>query len=173
MSALLSQASLPIFKTGLGSLSAVLEKGAAHAAEKKIDPAVFLSWRLAPDMFPLVRQVQIATDQAKNGSARLAGVEPPRFEDDETSFEQLKARLAKTTAFLATLDPAAIDASVDREIIFPLGPKKGAMRGADYLHHFVLPNFYFHATTAYAILRRCGVSLGKLDFMGEIPITIT
>ena len=171
MTSSMSRASLPVFKTGLNALSAVLDKGQAHAAAKKIEPAVLISWRLAPDMFPLSRQVQIATDGAKNGSARLAGVEAPRFEDDETTFDELKARLASTVTFLDTLEPAAIDASADREITFPLGPKQGRMRGADYLHHFVVPNFYFHLTAAYAILRHCGVELGKADFLGAIPLT--
>ena len=125
-------------------------------------------------MFPLVRQVQIATDQAKNGSARLAGVEPPRFEDNETTMDELKARIAKTVAYLKTLDPKQIDASADREITFPLGPtNKGQMKGGDYLNHFVLPNFYFHVTAAYAILRHCGVDIGKRDFIGDIPMKMT
>ena len=167
----LSQASLPVFQTGLSALSAILGKAEAYAAERKIEPGVLLSWRLAPDMFTLTRQIQIVTDQAKNGSARLAGVEPPRFEDDETTFEQLKARLAKVGAFLETLDAGAIDGSGQREITFPLGPKKGVMKGGDYLHLFVLPNFYFHLTTAYAIMRQCGVPIGKIDFIGTIPLT--
>ena len=141
MTSSMSRASLPVFKTGLNALSAVLDKAQAHAAAKKIEPAVLMSWRLTPDMFPLSRQVQIAIDGAKNGSARVAGVEAPRFADDETTFDELKARLARTVAFLDTLEPAAIDASADREITFPLGPKQGRMRGADYLHHFVVPNF--------------------------------
>lgn len=171
MTSSLSCASLPVFKTGLLALSAILDKAVAFAAEKKMEPGVLLAWRLAPDMFPLSRQIQIATDQAKNGSARLAGVEAPRFDDNEATIEELKARLEKTVAFLATLDRGQIDASTDREITFPLGPKKGVMKGGDYLYHFVLPNFYFHLTTAYAILRHCGVSVGKIDFLGEIPLT--
>jgi uncharacterized protein len=132
---------------------------------------VLLSMRLAPDMFALTRQVQAATDQAKNGTARLAGVEPPKFEDTESTIAQLKERIAKTVAFLKTLDTKAIDASADREITFPLGPtNKGQMQGADYLNHFVLPNFYFHATSAYAILRHAGAEIGKRDFLGNIPI---
>jgi uncharacterized protein len=170
----MSKASLPAFEIGLNALSAVLDKAEAHAAAKKIEPSVLLNFRLCPDMFTLTRQVQIATDQAKNGSARLAGVEPPRFEDTETTLEQLKARIAKTVAFLKTLDAKAIDAAADREITFPLGPtNKGHMKGEDYLNHFVLPNFYFHTTAAYAILRHCGVELGKRDFMGAIPMKMT
>jgi uncharacterized protein len=162
----MSQSSLPALEIGLNALAGVLEKAEAFAAAKRIDPSVLVSWRLAPDMFALARQVQIATDQAKNGSARLAGIEPPRFEDTETTIEQLKARLEKTIAFLQTLDRNQIDASADREITFPLGPhKKGCMKGYNYLNHFVLPNFYFHLTVAYAILRHCGVEIGKLDFL--------
>jgi hypothetical protein len=167
----LSQASLPVLELGLTSLSAVLDKGAAFAVAKKIEPAVLLNTRLAPDMFPLVRQVQVTADQAKNGAARLAGVEPPRYEDNETTIDELKARLANTVEFLKTLDPAAIDAAGTREITFPLGPtNKGHMTGEDYLNHFVLPNFYFHRTAAYAILRHCGVEIGKRDFLGAIPM---
>jgi uncharacterized protein len=117
---------------------------------------------------------QIAADQAKNGAARLAGVEAPRYEDNETTMDQLKARLSKTIAFLKTLDPKQIDASADRQMTFPLGPtNKGHMKGDDYLNHFVLPNFYFHLTAAYAILRHCGVEIGKRDFLGAIPMKMT
>ena len=166
----MSQASLPVFEIGLNALSALLDKAAAYAAAKKIDPSVILGWRLAPDMFALVRQVQTACDQAKNASSRLAGVEPPKFEDTETTIDQLKERLAKTVAYLKTLDTKAIDASAEREITFPLGPKKGQMNGADYLNHFMLPNFYFHLTTAYDCIRACGVDIGKRDFIGAIPL---
>jgi uncharacterized protein len=171
MSFSMSQASLPAVEMTLNALSAVLDKGAAYAAAKKTDPSVLLNWRLAPDMFALTRQVQIATDLAKNGVARLAGVEPPRFEDNETTFDQLKARIARAVAFIKTVDPKQIDAGVDREITFPLGPtNKGQMKGDDYLNHFVLPNVYFHCTAAYAILRHCGVEIGKADFLGAIPL---
>ena len=166
----MSQASLPIFEIGLNALSAVLDKAAAYAAAKKIDPSVLLGWRLAPDMFALTRQVQVACDQAKNGAARLAGVEPPKHEDTENTLDQLKERIAKTLAFLKTLDAKAIDTSAEREIVFPLGPAKGQMNGADYLNHFVLPNFYFHLTAAYAVVRNCGVDIGKRDFLGAIPL---
>jgi hypothetical protein len=166
----MSQASLPVFEIGLNALSGVLDKAAAYAAAKKVDPAVLLGWRLAPDMFALTRQVQVACDQAKNGAARLAGAEPPKFEDTETSLDQLKGRIAKTLAYIKGLDAKAIDASADREITFPLGPTKGQMKGGDFLNHFVLPNFYFHLTAAYAIVRHCGVELGKRDFLGAIPI---
>ncbi|MGB7260329.1 MAG: DUF1993 domain-containing protein [Pseudolabrys sp.] len=169
----MSKVSVPTFEITLGALSAVLDKADGHAGAKKFEPNVLLNSRLAPDMFALTRQIQVACDQAKNGSARLAGVEPPKFEDNETTVAQLKERIAKTLAFLKTLDAKAIDASADRTITFPLGPKKGEMKGDDYLTHFVLPNFYFHATAAYAILRHCGVELGKRDFLGSIPIKIS
>src|SRR3954453_931637 len=139
MSFSMSQASLPTFEIGLNALSAVLDKAEAFAAAKKIDPAVLLNTRLAPDMFPLVRQVQVATDLAKNGAARLAGVEPPCYEDKETTIAELKAQLAKTVAFVRSLDPKQVDAAADRQITFPLGPSnKEEMRGDDYLNHFVL-----------------------------------
>ena len=174
MSFSMSQASLPVFEIGLKALAAVLDKAEADASAKKIDSSVLLNSRLYPDMFALTRQVQIASDQAKNGSARLAGVEAPRYEDNETTIDQLKARIAKTVAYLKTLDSKQIDASADREITFPLDPtNKSRMKGDDYLNHFVLPNFYFHLTTAYAILRHCGVDIGKRDFLGAIPIEIT
>ncbi len=169
----MSQASVPGFEISLNALSAVLDKAAAFAAAKKIDGAVLLHSRLSPDMFDLTRQVQTAADNAKNGSARLAGVEPPRYEDNETTIDQLKERIAKTVAYLKTLDRSKIDASADREITFPLGPAKGHMTGADYLNHFLLPNFHFHVTAAYAILRHAGVDIGKRDFMGAIPIKMT
>jgi len=170
----MSQSSLPTFEITLNALSAVLDKAEAFATAKKIDPAVLLHTRLAPDMFDLTRQVQIATDQVRRGAARLAGVEAPSAPDTETTIAQLKERLAKTAAFLKTLDRKAIDASAEREITFPLGPeKKGHMKGDDYLNHFVLPNFYFHCTAAYAILRHCGVDVGKQDFIGQIPLKVT
>jgi hypothetical protein len=170
----MSQALLPPVTTGLDALSGVLDKAQAFAAAKHIDPSVLLNMRLCPDMFSLTRQVQVATDLAKNGAARLAGLEPPRYEDNETTIDQLKARLAKTVAYLKTLDPKQIDASADREITFPLGPtNKGHMKGDDYLNHFVLPNVYFHLTAAYSILRHAGVGIGKQDFLGAIPMKMT
>lgn len=168
----MSQSSLSVFEIGLGALGAVLDKAVAHATAKKVDPAVLLGWRLAPDMYALTRQVQIVCDQAKNGSARLAGVEPPKFEDTETTVEALKARIAKTLAFVKGLDAKAIDAAAGRDIVFPLGPAKGQMTGADYLNHFVLPNFYFHLTAAYAIVRNFGADVGKRDFLGAIPLKL-
>jgi hypothetical protein len=170
----MSQACIPALEIGLNALSGVLDKGAAFAAAKKIEPTVLTQWRLAPDMFALARQVQIACDLAKNGAARLAGVEPPKFEDNETTIDQLKARIAKTVAYVKTLDSKKIDASADRELTFPLGPDhKGHMKGDDYLTHFVLPNVYFHLTAAYVILRHCGVEIGKRDFLEGIPMKMT
>src|SRR4051795_938629 len=174
MSFTLSQTLMSSAEIGLSALSAVLDKAAAFAAAKKIDESVLLNYRLAPDMFALTRQVQIACDMAKNGAARLAGMEPPKFEDTETSIEQLKARIGKTLAFLKTVDASSIDGAGDREISFPLGPtNKGHMKGVDFLNHFVLPNFYFHLTAAYALLRHCGVELGKRDFLGAIPLRLS
>jgi uncharacterized protein len=169
----MSQTALPTFELSLNALSGVLGKAEAFAKAKKIDDKVMLGSRLAPDMFDLARQVQVATDGAKRGTARLAGVDAPAYEDNETTLAQLRERIAKTVAFLKTIDAKKVDASADREIVFPLGPeKKGHMKGADYLNHFVLPNFYFHCTAAYAILRHLGVEVGKQDFLGQIPIKI-
>lgn len=170
----LSQASIPVFEIGLNALSANLDKAAAYAAAKKFDPAILLQSRLAPDMFNLTRQVQTATDQARRGIARVAGVEAPSYEDNETTIEELKARIGKTVAWLKTVDRKAIDAAADREIVFPLGPtNKGHMRGDDYLTHFALPNFNFHIAAAYAIMRHLGVDLGKRDFLGAIPLRMS
>jgi hypothetical protein len=170
----MSQVALPTFEVGLNALSGVLDKAAAHAAAKKVDPSVLLGWRLAPDMFALTRQVQVVCDQAKNGGARLAGVEPPKFEDKEATLEQLKDRIARTLAFVKGLDAKAMDGAAERTITFPLGPeKKGQMSGADYLNHFVLPNFYFHLTAAYAVVRNFGAEIGKRDFLGSIPLTMS
>jgi uncharacterized protein len=169
----LSTASISAFEIGLNALSAILDKAEAFAATKKIDAAVLLHTRLAPDMFDFTRQVQTVTDQARRGAARLAGVEPPSAPDTETTIDQLKARLASTVAYLKTLDRKQIDAAADREIKFPLGPNMtGQMKGEDYLNHFVLPNFYFHLTAAYAILRHSGLDVGKRDFLGAIPIKV-
>ena len=166
----MSQASLPVFEINLTALSGVLDKAAAHATAKKADLSVLLGWRLAPDMFTLTKQVQVACDQAKNGAARLAGVEPPKFEDNEASIDQLKDRIARTLAFVKGLDAGAIDASAERDITFPLGQGKGQMKGADYLNHFVLPTVYFLCTAAYAVVRNFGADIGKRDFLGAIPI---
>ena len=161
------QASIPPCLQMLASLSAILDKAAAHAAARKIDPAVLLGTRLFPDMFALTRQVQLTADFAKGIGARLAGVEVPKFADTETSFDELKARLAKTADFLKGLRPAQIDGSEGRDITIPIGGEPMTFKGQPYLVHFALPNLYFHATTAYAILRHCGVEIGKRDFVGS------
>jgi uncharacterized protein len=162
-------ASVPVFVHILNALSGCLAKAEAHADARKIAHDVMLGLRLAPDMFDLKRQVQIASDFAKNTAGRLAGVELPRFPDEETSFAELQARIAKTIAFVEALPASAFEGAETRNISFAIGGKPMAMEGAAYLHHFGLPNFFFHATTAYAILRANGVELGKRDFMGKTP----
>lgn len=160
------QASVPVFIQGLTGLGGVIDKAAAHAAERKIDPAALLQARLYPDMFPFARQVQIATDFAKGGAARLAGVEFPAYEDSETSFEELKARVDKTIAFLRTLEAAQIDGSEDRDISLVRRGETSIVKGRAYLLEQAMPNFYFHITTAYAIQRHNGVEVGKRVFLG-------
>ncbi len=151
----------------VSALAGILEKGAQFARTKSIDEAVLLGWRLEPDMFPMSRQVQIACDITVRGLARLAGAELPTFPDTETSFDQLKARVAKAHAFIRDLDRAKIDASPDADITFPVGQEQMTMKRRDYLFNFILPNLYFHVTTAYANLRACGVPLGKGDFLAR------
>lgn len=168
MSLSMYQASVPVFVSKLENLTAILDKAAAHAEAKKIDPAVFINARLAPDMFPLSRQVQIATDIVKGGAARLAGIDVPSFEDKETSFDELQARIAKTVAFLHSVTAEQIDGSEERKISLKFGSQEFHFSGQDYLLDFVLPNLYFHITTAYAILRHNGVAIGKKDFLGNI-----
>ena len=163
------EATIPVFDQFLSSLSKLIDKAAAYAGERKIDPAVLLASRLRPDMFPLVRQVQTVCDWAKNVAARLAGVEPPKFEDHEASFEDLKARIAKTLDYVRSLDRHDVEAGAERLVVFPMGPNKMKMTGADYAFHLGLPNFYFHMTTAYGILRHNGLEIGKRDFMGAVP----
>jgi hypothetical protein len=163
----MSALSLPVLKQMLGSLSVILGKAAEFAAQRKIDEAVLLGARLAPDMFPLSRQVQIAADMTKAGMARLAGVEPPKYEDTEASFAELQARLAKTLAFIEGLPTDAIDASVDKEIVIKLRDRELTFTGLTNLQHWVFPHTIFHVTTAYDILRHNGVELGKRDFIGS------
>jgi len=163
------QASVPVFQHSLGALSAVLDKAAAHAAQRKIEPSVLLNTRLFPDMLPMVRQVQLASDFAKGAGARLAGIEVPKFADEETTIDQLKARIAKTVDFLKTLKPAQIDGSETRDVTMPIGGGQSrTFKGQPFLLHFSLPNFFFHVTTAYDILRHCGVEIGKRDFIGPL-----
>lgn len=168
MSLSMYQASIPVFIRGLGNLSAILDKAATHAEAKKIDPSVFINARLAPDMYPLSRQVQIASDVAKGCAARLAGIEVPSYEDNETTFPELQARIAKTVAFLQSVSPSQIDGSAERSISLKLRGKEVSFLGQPYLLSFVLPNFYFHLTTTYAILRHNGLEIGKPDFIGGI-----
>jgi hypothetical protein len=168
MSLSMYQASVPVFLQMLNNLSAILDKTEVDARNRKIDPEVLLNYRLAPDMFPFVRQIQIAADLAKGAAARLAGLEVPTHEDTEKTFADLKARIAKTVTFMQTLKPNDIDGSEGRDITLTLGEHTLSFKGQPYLLHFVLPNFYFHCTTAYNILRHCGVELGKRDFIGTI-----
>jgi uncharacterized protein len=162
------QASSPVFVQFLTSLSAILKKAADHCAAKKIDPAVLVNGRLSPDMFPLSRQVQIATDQAKGGMARLAGAEVPSYADTEATFEDLQARIRKTLDFVQSFKPEEIDGSEERDILLKLGGREMTFKGRDYLLTFVHPNFYFHVSATYAILRHCGVEIGKRDFLGTV-----
>ncbi len=162
------QASVPVFAKTLGNLAAILDKAAEFAAAKKVDPSVLFGYRLAPDMLSFIRQVQIAADHAKGAAARLAGLEPPAYEDNEAGFAELKARIDKTLAYLGTLAPAQIDGSEEREITLKIGPNVRTYKGQAYLLHFAMPNFFFHVTTAYDILRHCGVGLGKRDFIGQV-----
>ena len=167
MSLSMYQASVPVFVRMLGNVRTILEKGAAHAEGKKFDAAVLVQSRLAPDMFPLSRQVQIAADMAKGCAARLAGVEIPKYEDTEATIPELLARIDKTVAFLKTLKPAQIDGSEDKAITLQQRAGTREFKGAPYLLHYVLPNFYFHCTTVYALLRHNGLEIGKPDFIGK------
>ena len=167
MSLTMYQASIPSFLRMLGNLSAILDKAAAHAEAKKIDPSIFINARLAPDMFPLSRQVQIATDMVKGCAARLAGIDVPRYEDNETTFAELQARIAKTKEFLQSVSASQVDGSEDRQIALKFGSKELSFLGQAYLLDFVIPNFHFHLTTTYAILRHSGVDIGKKDYTGN------
>lgn len=166
MSLTLYSAFIPVAIRTLQNLSAVLAKGAAHCEARKIDPNAFLSARLYPDMFPLTRQVQIASDTVKGAAARLAGIEMPRYEDNETTFAELQARLDKTVAFLQTIQPAQIDGTEDADIVLSFPTRTFEFKGQAYLTGWVLPNLYFHTTTAYNLLRHGGVELGKADYLG-------
>jgi hypothetical protein len=159
-------ASVPVFRQMLGGLAGVLRKAQAHAQARNIEPAAFLQARLYPDMFPLVRQVQIACDFAKGTCARLAGVDVPSFEDTEQTFDELQARIERTLAFIDGLDASGFDGSETREIVLRPGtPKERRFDGQTYLLHYGLPQFFFHVTTAYALLRHGGVEIGKKDYM--------
>jgi hypothetical protein len=158
--------SIPAFKHQLASLQTILDKAVAHAEARKIDLDVLLNARLFPDMFPLVRQVQIASDAAKGLAARLAGLEPPVFEDTEKTFPELKARIQKTIAFLDSVDRAKFEGSEQREVKLKAGPTELTFTGIDFLRNFAQPNFFFHVSMTYAILRHNGIDIGKRDFLG-------
>ena len=168
MSLSMYQASVPVFTKTLENLSAILDKAAALAEAKKFDPSVLVQSRLAPDMLPFSFQIQSATDMARNSVARLAGVEAPSFQNTETTLPELKARIDKTLAFIKTIKPEQVDGSEARSIRIKMGPNEVPFKGQPYLLHFILPNFFFHSTTAYALLRHNGVDLGKRDFIGQL-----
>jgi hypothetical protein len=160
---------VPTFTKLLGGLRAVLDKGETFAREKNIDPSALLNERLAPDMFPLIRQVQIACDNAKGAVARLTGIENPKHEDTETTFDELRARIDTTLAFIASVKEDAFKDAADRKITLPYFPDS-YMTGFDYAREYVVPNFVFHVVTAYSILRHNGVPLGKVDFLNGLPL---
>ena len=168
MSLSMYEVSVPALSRMLDNLRGILDKGAAHAEQHKLDPASLTTFRMYPDMFPLTRQVQIACDMAKGCAARLAGADVPSYEDKEVTFAELIARIEKTAAFIKSFPASQIDGSEDREIV--LKGRNGEMRftGKNYLLHFVLPNLHFHVATAYLILRHNGVVLGKSDFIGGV-----
>jgi hypothetical protein len=162
------QASIPVFVHMLTNLNGILDKAAVHAEAKKIDPGVFVQARLFPDMFTLARQIQIATDMVKGCAARLAGTEPPKYEDNETSFAELKDRVDRTIAYVETFQAAQIDGTEEKAITLSVGGRTFQFTGIGYLLNFVLPNMYFHIAMVYAILRHGGVELGKADFLGKV-----
>jgi uncharacterized protein len=159
-------ASVPVFQHMLRNLSHILDKAQAHCEARKIDPAALTTFRLAPDMLPFTRQIQIACDAAKNGVARISGVEAPKFEDNEATFDELKARIQKTLAYLESVPASALDGTDDKDITFPIGREKTrTMKAQAYLSTWAQANLFFHITTAYAILRHNGVELGKSDYL--------
>jgi hypothetical protein len=160
--------SIPVFRRTLTNLSAILDKAAAHAEARKIDPAALLGARLYPDMLPFTRQVQLASDFSKGTAARLAGEAPPKYDDVEVSFAELKERIARTIAFMDRFKPEQLDGSEQREIELKAPDRTLRFAGLDFLAHWALPNFYFHVTTAYDILRHNGVEIGKKDFLGPV-----
>lgn len=161
-------ASVPVFRRMLGNLLQWLDKAEAHAAAKKFDTSVYLAARLAPDMLPFTRQIQIACDGAKFGVARLAGIEAPKFEDNEASFAELRERVRRTLDFVESVPAAQIDGTDDKDVVVPRRDGPITLKGEFYLKHFVLPNLYFHVTTTYALLRHNGVELGKADYLGPL-----
>jgi hypothetical protein len=168
MSISMHSASVPIFARMLGNLTRWLDKAEAHAQARKFDPAVYLSARLAPDMLPFTNQVQIACDAIKFGVARLSGVEAPKFADEEASLADLRARIRKTLDFIESVPASKIDGTEDKDVVVPRRDGSMTLKGEAYLKHFVLPNFFFHVTTAYALLRHFGVELGKADYLGPL-----
>ncbi|MCB1606579.1 MAG: DUF1993 domain-containing protein [Xanthomonadales bacterium] len=168
MSSSMYASSIPVFERMLGATSEILRKAEADAEARGIDQAVLLNSRLAPDMFPLVRQVQIATDMAKGCCSRLAGLEVPKWEDNETSFAELRERIERGLAHMRALVPDQLNGSEDRDIELLIGGQAMQFKGLPYLHFFVLPNFYFHLSMTYAILRHNGLQIGKRDFLGAI-----
>lgn len=167
MSLSLYRASVPAFIQILTAIDSCLKKAEAFAEAKKIDPSVLVQARLAPDMFPLARQIQIMGDMAKGAAARLAGIEVPSYPDTETTFADLHARIAKTLSFIKSVKPEQFEGAAERTVKLKIGGEDMSFNGSDYLFHFCLPNFYFHATMTYAILRHNGVELGKRDFLGQ------
>lgn len=161
-------ASIPVMIKMLGNLETILDKTIAHAQARKIDDAAFVEARLFPDMFTFARQIRVATDMAKGAGARLADIDIPKFEDNEKTLPELKSRLRKAIDFLQTLKPAQIDGSEDKAISLTVGGNALNFKGLDYLNSWVLPNFYFHVTTAYNLLRHGGVEIGKMDFLGKM-----
>lgn len=160
---------VPVFDAMLGNLSALLDKAETHATARGYDPTVLLQSRLAPDMFPLVRQVQIASDAAKFGVARLTGTEAPKFADDEATFEQVRARIAKTRAFVTGVPREAFEGAAERRVEVPTRARTYVFDGRTFLLQWAMPNFYFHVVTAYDILRHNGVDVGKRDYLGPVP----
>ena len=169
MAITMHSASVPIFVRMLGNVLQWLDKAEAHAQAKKFDAGVYLTARLAPDMLPFVRQIQIACDAVKFGVARLAGVEAPKFEDNEASIADLRARIRKTLDYIESVPAAQIDGTDAKDIVVPRRDGSMTLKGEAYLKQFVLPNFFFHVTTTYALLRHYGVDLGKADFLGPLP----
>jgi hypothetical protein len=161
-------ASVPIFLRMLGNMNTWLDKAEAHASAKKFEPSVYIGARLAPDMLPFVNQVQIACDAAKACVARLAGVEAPKFEDNETSIAELRERIRKTVDYVGSVPADSIDGSETRDVVVPRRAGPITVKGEAYLKHYALPNFFFHTTTAYALLRHNGVDLGKSDYLGGV-----
>ena len=168
MSISMHSASVPVFVRMFGNLSLWLDKAEAHATVKKFDPQVYLTARLAPDMLPFPKQIQSACDAAKFGVARLAGVDAPKFDDTEASLAELRVRIQKTVEFVRSVPASQIDGTESKDVVVPRRDGSITLKGEFYLKHFVMPNFYFHLTTAYALLRHCGVDLGKSDYLGAL-----